>query len=456
MFLLLITAMKVSNILKNTLTIFTLGIAAASCSDDNKADEWWWGDVSEEEITEKPRYIWIDAAANFPRFCDSKENIAEDLQKAYNAGITDVIVDVRPTMGDVLFKTSAVDQVKELANWQGGVYHFHQRTATWDYLQAFIDAGHSIGLRVHAAINTFTAGHRHTNDIGDRGLAFRDPSKKDWFTVLSLDGKLVNSVDCMEDSYRTKFLNPANDEVQDFLITLLTDLAKYDVDGIFLDRCRYNDWASDFSEVSVKKFQEYIGGSISCNYSMIPETYKKQWIAFRAKTIHDFIVKAGDAIHGVNPAIQFGVYVGAWYSTYYECGVNWASPKYNAAAQYSTWASAEWNRYGYADHIDYLLLGAYAAADKLYGTTEWTCQGFCSLAREKLRGAVRFAGGPDVGNGTGWTAGDRPDAVTNSIDACLSVADGYFIFDMCHIRSFDYWDAIKAGVDNYKKTLEEK
>ena len=29
----------------------------------------------------KPRYIWIDAAANFPRYANCQENIKEDLQK---------------------------------------------------------------------------------------------------------------------------------------------------------------------------------------------------------------------------------------------------------------------------------------------------------------------------------------------------------------------------------------
>ncbi|MCS3327209.1 hypothetical protein NXV53_22715 [Bacteroides faecis] len=58
----------------------------------------------------KPRYIWIDAAANFPDFANSKENIARDLALAKDAGFTDIVVDVRPTTGDVLFKTNHVDQ----------------------------------------------------------------------------------------------------------------------------------------------------------------------------------------------------------------------------------------------------------------------------------------------------------------------------------------------------------
>lgn len=448
--------MNFSNILKNTLTALAIGLVAASCSDDKSDDDWWWNtpDDGNDEVAVKPRYMWIDAGANFIRFANSKENIAEDLQKAYDCGITDVVVDVRPTEGDVLFKTSAVEQVTKLATWEGG-YHFHERTATWDYLQAFIDAGHKIGLRVHAAMNTFVGAHSYAYGLGDVGLGFRDPDKKNWFTVVDYNGNLVNVMDCKDDSYSTKFFNPANDDVQQYLLTIIRDLAKYNVDGIFLDRCRYDDWASDLSDLSVRKFEEYIGGTVSCDYQKIPTTYKKQWIAFRAKTIHDFIEKASETVKSVNSDIQFGVYVGAWYSTYYECGVNWASPKYDATKKYPNWASQEWNLYGYADHLDYLLLGAYAGADNVYGTTEWTCQGFCKLAKEKLCGEVHFSGGPDVGNGTGWTEGGRPDAVTNSIDACLNVADGYFIFDMVHVRMYDYWNAIKTGVDKYKKAFEE-
>ena len=61
------------------------GIAAClcmACGGNDSKD--YWGDTSggeDEEPTEnpnasKPRYIWIDAAANFPDFANSKENIA--------------------------------------------------------------------------------------------------------------------------------------------------------------------------------------------------------------------------------------------------------------------------------------------------------------------------------------------------------------------------------------------
>lgn len=395
----------------------------------------------------KPRYIWIDAGANFIEFANSKENIARDLKKAYDAGFTDVVVDVRNEIGDVLFNTTAIDQIKKLPTWDGGYYHYHERTATWDYLQAFIDAGHALGLKVHAAFNTFTGGCVNSYGLGSQGMVFRDSSKRDWVTTLYLNGSLVNALDDTSETYATKFLNPANDNVQEFLLRLISDLAKYNVDGIFLDRCRYNDTNSDFSTVSKTKFEEYLGYSISNFPACISSTYQKQWWAFRAKVIHDFIVKAREAVKSINSNIQFGTYVGAWYSIYNEVGVNWASPKYNAAANYS-WANSEWCKYGYADHLDFMLLGAYAEASKVYGTEEWSHQGFCKQAKTKLCGDVKFAGGPDAGNPSGFENGSQASVITQTIDACINASDGYFIFDMVHVRNFDYWNACKQGFKN--------
>ena len=71
------------------------------------------------ENSEKPRFIWIDAAANFKDFANSKENIARDLTLAKNAGFTDIVVDIRPTTGDILYKSSVsgVQQVEWLGAW---------------------------------------------------------------------------------------------------------------------------------------------------------------------------------------------------------------------------------------------------------------------------------------------------------------------------------------------------
>lgn len=454
--------------------------AAMACSDNTIYPEWIWDDneppqppVDEAQL--KPRYVWIDAAANFPDYANSKENILKDLAKAKDAGFTDVVVDVRPTMGDVLFSTSVVDPVLKLDVWGSNGYEYYERTETWDYLQAFIDAGHDLGLRVNAAINTFVGGNKYPYGLGEQGFLFRDPSRKEWATTLNLEAGLYNVMDLTEEqdpnnlSYGTRFLNPANPEVQQFMLDMLKDLAKYDVDGIFLDRCRYNDFESDFSDVSRTRFEEYIGETVpnfpedvvvpGTKYNELPAIlpkHCKKWLEFRAKIIHDFVVDARDVIKTQNPEITFGVYVGAWYSSYYEVGVNWGSPKYNTALYHPKWATVNYKDYGYADHLDFMLLGAYAGVNSIEGEGEWTVQGFCKNARQILLDDVEFAGGPDVGNGTGWGEGGKNEEVVKTVDVCMAESDGYFVFDMVHVKGYNYWDSFKTGFDNYLNTTLQK
>ena len=118
----------------------------------------------------KPRYVWIDASANFYYYANDKAYIGKEVDKLAECGFTDIIVDVRPTEGTVLWKSSIAPEAKRLAAWVNSSYRFVERTATWDYLQAFIDTGHAAGLRVHAAINTFVCGYGGYYGLESEGL----------------------------------------------------------------------------------------------------------------------------------------------------------------------------------------------------------------------------------------------------------------------------------------------
>lgn len=450
------------------MSVLSLLLFTGCGGDNNDVPEWEWEDPDDdkqETVEAKPRYVWIDAGGNFEDYANSKENIKADLQKVKDAGFTEIVVDVRPTLGDVLFKSSVADPLTKMDVWSSAGYVWAERTETFDYLQAFIDEGHKLGLKVNASINTFVGGYLCPYGLGSIGMLYRDADKKEWATVINHAGGLKNTMD-LTDDYGARFLNPANDDVQDFLLQLLADLAKYDVDGIILDRCRYDDngLMSDFSEDSRKKFELYVGKSIdnfpadiltpgTTELPSAPSALLKQWLAFRAKTIHDFVEKAAAKVKSVNSDCRFGAYVGAWYSSYYTSGVNWASPKYNVAVDYSNWANSDYKNYGYADHCDFMFLGAYAAVDKIYGTTEWTMQGFCQRGRNLLKGDTEFAGGPDIGNSTGWTEGGQSAKIPDAIDACINASDGFFVFDLCHIKMYNYWDAFKRGFDKYLDSL---
>lgn len=415
----------------------------------------------------KPRYIWVDAAANFPDFADSQENIRRDLTKAREVGFTDIVVDVRPTNGDVLFASSHCQQVEWLGAWiTGQGYMKITRTATWDYLQAFINIGHELGLRIHAGFNTMVGGHYST--LGKAGVLYRDAEKHDWATVLNTEGGYINTLD--RNQTGTQFFNPGNPDVQEYLCNLLRDLASYEgLDGIVLDRGRFDSLQSDFSELTLRQFETYCGHSVDFTATVLPAgftgtigqmqtsqyKYLKKWLEFRAKTIHDFMEKAKAAVRSVNPSVKFGVYVGGWYSTYYDVGVNWGGPGYDTAQDFSAWASANYRNYGYADMMDHMLIGAYASPGSVTGTTEWTMEGFCSLAMRRTAGACPLVvGGPDVGN---WDAADKYTdyeehlAITNSIPACYNACNGYFLFDMIHLKKGNLWEFAAAGIAKLPK-----
>lgn len=430
-----------------------------------------WDDIEDVENPDNPEepivknkscYVWIDMGANFSDYANSKENIERDLKKIKDCGFTDIVVDVRSTTGDILYKSSLCPQVKYMFAWKNGVYSKVERNATWDYLQAFIDVGHKEGLRVHAAFNTFIGGRDYD---GGMGLLFRDPSKKDWATSYNTSNGVINAMDLNKSQLGSdhKFLNPAHPEVQDYLCGLLADLAKYDIDGIILDRGRYWNLLTDFSEISKKQFETFIGYQITnfpsdlivpgTTYTTFPQnnlsSLQKDWLAYRAKVIRDFMQKARNSVKQININIKFGVYVGGWYSQYFDVGVNWASSNYDAASEYK-WANRKYNMYGYADLMDQIIIGAYANPSAVYGNTEWTMQGFCRLAMKKIKGACPLVvGGPDVGN---WDPNDNysteveNQAITNSVKACADQCNGYFLFDLIHIKNANQWKYVKEGI----------
>lgn len=413
-------------------------------------------------------YIWVDAAANFPDFANSKENIRRDLTLAKETGFTDVVVDVRPTNGDVLFQSDDCQQVEWLGAWGNGGYGKYTRTADWDYLGAFIEIGHELGLRIHAGFNTMVGGNE--SNLGAQGILVRDSAKKDWATVLNTKSGFVNTLDSDETTF---FFNPHNPEVQEYICDLLRDLAAYEeLDGIILDRGRFDSMMSDCSELTLAAFEEYVGEEVDFNKDVLPAGYTgtinsdmpyehkhlKKWLEFRAKTIHDFMTKAKEAVREVNSTVKFGVYVGGWYSTYYDCGVNWASPNFNTAAAFPSWATMDYKNYGYADIMDHMLIGAYASPGSVYGSTEWTMQGFCQLAMKYTNDDCPLVcGGPDVGN---WDYSDKYtdeqeyEAITNSVKACYDACDGYFLFDMIHLKKANTWGYAKTGIDQVVAEME--
>ena len=402
---------------------------------------------------ENPRFLWVDAAANFPSYADDADSIATDCRRIAQMGFTDIVVDVRPTSGDVLFASTVAPALKKMPGWVGNGWGLRERTAYFDYLRAFIDAGHAAGLKVHAGVNMMVGGWKAPGI--EQGLVYDHPERQDWCSVdYRKDGILVNHA---QDTATVggRFLDPANPEVQEFLLTMLGDLAAYDgLDGIVMDRCRYDDYAMDagYSETARSRFTTFLGheperwpvfeepGHIFLDKT--PDALETAWLTFRCRVIHDFVARCADKVHSVRADLPLGIYVGAWFSEYYRSGVNWTSPKYDLAAEEPTfsWATPAYQATGFADLVDFMLLGTYCPAANVHGDTEKTMEGYARLGRKRLCGDVPFYAGPDIGNEKGFEKGGQAALLPEIEKTVQAEADGFFLFDLCHIRMFDYWD----------------
>ena len=425
--------------MKKLLLIWLAAFAAVSCA--------------QEKQPSKPLYMWFDCEANYATL-SHPDSIRYYVSKIHDMGFTDVVVDVKSIMGETLYKS---DIAPYMGEWEGVT-----RPENYDLLGYFIEEGHKLGMRVHGSLNVFAGGHNYF----DRGIIYGDHA--DWQSQVYTEGKIV-PISEIKSNYNG-MLNPANPEVQEYELAILKEFAgKYpDVDGIVFDRVRFDNITSDFSPLSKELFEAYAGTKVADypgdilrwtqdadgKWSWSQGPLFRKWIEWRASVIKDFVTEAHRQLKEINPRLLIGDYTGAWYPTYYYVGVNWASPNYDTSSKFS-WATKKYMNYGYADLMDQMLIGAYASPTRVYGTTEWTMQGFCLLAKERTMGACPMvAGGPDVGN---WDADDKVPqeeenrAITASVAACINACDGYFLFDMIHLKKADQWSYVKTGIDGVIK-----
>lgn len=413
--------------------------------------------TSSQSISKTKRaFMWFDAEANFQRF-SYPDSIDFYLNKIKQLGFTDVVVDVRPISGEVLFTTKYAPRMRE---WR----HFVR--PDFDYLGRFIATSHRLGMRVHASLNIFSAGHNYF----DRGLIYS--GHPEWAsTVYTPQG--LKSITEQKEKY-SAMVNPANKEYRRYIVKVLCDLVRQypRLDGIVLDRVRYDGIDADFSSLSKKDFQKYSGINVkhfpddifiwkkdpNGQYSVQRSKYFKQWIEYRSSVIYHVMNDLRKAVKAINPSISFGTYTGAWYPSYYEVGVNFASRNYDPSKDYD-WATPHYAKTGYAELIDTSMVGNYytdiSIADAMHNKegvrnetdsetqfgSWYSVEGSCKHLRNVLCGR-KFYGG---------LLADQfyncPDKLSQSIEMNLRYSDGVMIFDISHlILQGSLWDEVKKGM----------
>lgn len=409
--------------------------------------------------TDKTKMLWFDAAANFERF-SFEDSIIYYLDKTKQLGFTDIVIDIKPITGEVLYKSQIAPAMKE---WKG----FH-RNEELDYLNFFIEESHKRNLKIHASLNVFVGGH----NFFDRGIVYDEYA--DWQSINYTDSGFV-PITNIKHKY-SAMLNPANAEVHDYELSIITEVVKLfpKLDGIILDRVRFDGIEADFSLESKSLFEKFLGNTIE---SFPEDIYKwekgdskisvrkqgiyyKQWLEWRASIIYEFFKKAHKLVKVINPQISFADYAGAWYPVYYEVGVNWASRNYDPSIKYD-WATAEYKNYGYAEFLDLFTTGNYffevtkeEVRDLNSGIVKrseagmgqekeywYSVEGSAEIANEVVMNAVPIVGGLYV-----ELYKDNPEQFKKAIKMSLAKTNGVMIFDIVHIINYDWWNALQEAL----------
>ncbi|MDR0510345.1 MAG: family 10 glycosylhydrolase [Rikenellaceae bacterium] len=424
------------------------------------------GCMHAETKSAKPKWMWIDLSANWERLSCS-DSIRYYVNRCRQAGITALVLDVKGTSGEVVYPSEHTSQLTE---WKGVA-----RRPDFDYVNTFIARAHEQGLEIYASLNTFAEG----TGLLKRGILYS--SHPEWQAVNYVPEQgLVRQLDIKDKL--VLFANPALPEVQQHEIDLFREVAvKFAFDGLILDRARYDNIQSDFSDFSRTQFEKYIGRQLerfpediyewaadgNGGYVRIEGPWFKKWIEWRASVIYRFFERARAEVKKANPSIRFGAYTGAWYPSYYEAGVNWASRDYDPSRHFD-WATPEYKNYGYAELLDVYTNGNYYRnitvkeyrastgghrneTDSKASYGDHLCvEGACNYSRELLCGRP-FLGGLYVEDYKGDAS-----RFARAVKMNLERSDGLMIFDIVHIINNGWWEMLATAIKEYEQTARHE
>lgn len=405
---------------------------------------------------QKMSLMWVDAEANYRRFSNA-DSIDYYIKKIADIGFTHAVVCVRPITGEVLYDSEIAPKMPEIEG------------IGYDYLGKFIEAGKRHGVKIIASMNVFCAGHNYF----DRGLIYSD--HPEWASVVYDPRHGLIPITEQKHKYGG-MVNPLNAEYQEYIINVMKEIvAKYpELDGLMTDRVRYDGIQADFSDLSRKGFEQFIGKKVknfpedilswdTSRRRPMPVEGKlfNQWIEWRARVITDFIARAREAVKSVRADIPFCTYTGAWYPSYYEVGVNFASRNYDPSEDYE-WATPAYKETGYAELIDIYATGNYytditieeyvaKGGSEIWNETDskaqsgiWYCvEGSCHNLRHIL-GGNEFLGGILVDQFF-----PNPADLSRTITENLKDSDGLMVFDIVHIIARNLWKEVETGFKNY-------
>ncbi|WP_214629259.1 family 10 glycosylhydrolase [Paenibacillus agaridevorans] len=386
--------------------------------------------------------LWVDQRSNTSSW-QSEDDVSHMLERAKRAGVTDIALDVKGVEGYVSYMRTPLSGRPHLSELRTDAST--KAVPRLDVLQMFVDHGHRLGLRIHASLNVFAEG-----SILRSQYAVLD-DHPDWEEVVfkPQDGGLLMRQRASEAPGLVAFANPANDEVRQHQMAIIREIMTgYDVDGLILDRCRYDHEAADFSELTRSRFTEYLERKGRRLESWPDDIFRYEgevrvdgkfildWWAFRAEVITGFIADVSRMVKGHNRReggrkVELSAYVGSWYDAYYRNGANWASPDllYDSRLLFQDGEvyTEDYLETGYIRYLDYLMIGTYQ--DTLPETEK-----YMTIGNIATKGEIPVYAGIAINQ---MNTCERQRAAFAS---AMRYTDGLMLFDASHAD----WDLLDA------------
>lgn len=399
--------------------------------------------------TAKEVVLWVDQGTNIFKL-QTPDNVRDMLTKAKDAGVTAIALDVKGVEGFANYKKNDLT----------GRPHISQMTAptraganpNLDMLEEFITYGHQMGIKIHAAFNVFAEGSPAHNEYGllNQHLDWEEHvfRPEDGGQIL----RLRESNYFKSGKSLVAFVNPANDDVRAFELKNMEEVIKnYDVDGVVLDRTRYDNETADFSPLTRTKFEAFLAnrGKQLTNWPADVFSYVNNvrqngpliddWWEFRSLTIKTFtddvraLTDRYTALKGKK--IQSSAYVGSWFESYYLNGVHWGSPnfRYDSRLQFpeDSLYTDSYYATGYTNNIDFLMIGTYQ-------TTQKEIEHHITLGNIVTNGEVPMYASIALANI------QDPPLQRSVFQAGLSQSNGLMLFDYSQVN----WPVVKASIQN--------
>ncbi|WP_235941190.1 S-layer homology domain-containing protein [Paenibacillus puerhi] len=317
--------------------------------------------------------LWVDQAANARKF-QTGEHVRQFLQTAKDHGVTSVVFDVKGVEGFASYKQSTLTH----RPYVSGIRAPEKAGSNpdLDLLEEFVRYSRELGLDIHAAFNIFAEG-----SIASQEYALLN-DHLDWEerVYAAADNGQIKRLRESGKQGAVAFVNPSHDGVRDFQLKTIEEvLLHYDVDGVVLDRARYDNEAADFSDLTREKFEAFLAGRGKQLQHWPTDVFRyvqnvrvdgpliQDWWEFRAKTIQSFTSEvrtlADQYTAKKGKRVQVSAYVGSWFESYYLNGVHWGSPnfRYDDRLRFKDTSLYTPGYYesAYVNNLDFIMIGAY-------------------------------------------------------------------------------------------------